>query len=154
MRQDAFGTMRLRQLPAGIEALRLAARNEGFRFVERLVAEWHAGINRFDQPGEVLLGATHADALVAICGLNRDPYAADPGIARLRHLYVLPRFRRQDIATGLVSQVLRQAEDVFQTIRLRTETREAARFYERHSFIAVEGDDASHVKPLSPLLGG
>jgi GNAT superfamily N-acetyltransferase len=150
VKHDAIRIMRLYQLPTGIEALRLDARNEGFRFVDRLASEWHTGINRFDQMGEMLLGAVLVGELVAICGLNRDPYAADPGVARLRHLYVLPRARRQGIATGLVTQVLMQAEEVFQAVRLRTETREAASFYEGHGFIAVKEERASHIKVLSP----
>jgi hypothetical protein len=57
-------------LHPSLEALRVAASDEGFRFVNRLVAEWHSGTNRFDQPGELLVGAFQADNLLAVCGLE------------------------------------------------------------------------------------
>lgn len=65
----------LRDLPYGLDGLRTEAAGEGFRFVEELVAEWHEGTNRFAKPGEVFLGAFRAADLIAVGGLNRDPYA-------------------------------------------------------------------------------
>ena len=61
---------------------------EGFRFLPRLMDEWSSGANRFDQPGEAFFIVTDGGPIVAVCGLNIDPYQTDPGVARLRHLYV------------------------------------------------------------------
>ena len=68
--------------------------SHGLRFVRRLVDEWTSGTNRFDRPGESLFVARIAGEAVGVCGLNADPYAAAPGIARVRHLYVLSAHRR------------------------------------------------------------
>jgi GNAT superfamily N-acetyltransferase len=140
----------LRELPPGIEALCAEAAGEGFRFMRRLVAEWRDGTNRFDRAGEVLLGAFDGGALVGLCGLNRDPYAAEEGIGRLRHLYVLPSLRRRGVASSLVGHLLGQAGRAFHTLRLRTDTPEAAAFYARHGFLPVRSADASHSRALEP----
>lgn len=42
-------------LPDGIEGLARSARNEGFRFMDRLINEYRSGSNTFSNPGEVLL---------------------------------------------------------------------------------------------------
>ncbi|WP_162530621.1 GNAT family N-acetyltransferase [Rhodovastum atsumiense] len=135
------------ELPDGIEALRAQAAAEGFRFIDRLVTEWHAGTNRFDRAGEGLLGAWEATGLVGVCGLNRDPYTDDAGVGRLRHLYVLASARRHGVAAALLAEILRYTEGTFHTVRLRT-TPQAAGFYIRHGFVAVTGDAASHVRRL------
>ena len=55
------------------------ARASGHVFLDRLIADWHSGANRFDKPGECLLGLFDGDRLVAIGGLNRDPYLRASG---------------------------------------------------------------------------
>ncbi len=55
------------------------ARASGHVFLDRLIADWHSGANRFDKPGECLLGLFDGDRLVAIGGLNRDPYTRAGG---------------------------------------------------------------------------
>ena len=92
--------MRLEELPLGIEALRAEAARDGFRFIEKLMNEWQSGANRFDAPGEVLIGAFQNESLVAVCGLNIDPYAGDSAVGRLRHLYVLKSARRQRLGSA------------------------------------------------------
>lgn len=44
-------------LPAQILVLEKEAIGEGFRFITRLIDEWHSGANRFDAPGECLIAA-------------------------------------------------------------------------------------------------
>ncbi|MXP64401.1 GNAT family N-acetyltransferase [Roseomonas sp. M0104] len=146
---DAWQIRPLAELPVGIEALRAEAVAEGFRFMDRLVMDWHAGTNRFDGAGEVLLGAFDGDTLLAVGGLNRDPYASEEGVGRLRHLYVARAVRRRGIASLLVAQLLRRAQDTFRIVRLRTETGEAARFYARQGFARAKGEAASHVLVLA-----
>lgn len=140
----------LNELPAGLEALCAEAARDGFHFMDRLMAEWRMGTNRFDQPGEVLLGAFECNGLIGTCGLNRDPYALQGRIGRLRHLYIRRSARRRGVASRLVARILDQAEGVFDTIRLRTDTAEAAAFYVRHGFVRAEAADASHIKLLRP----
>ena len=135
----------LLDLPPDIDELRVEASAEGFRFVGKLVAEWNAGQNRFAEPGEVLLGAFQASRLVAVGGLNRDPYADRLEIGRLRHLYVERAARRSGVGSALVGQLLDRAKGVFQSVRLRTTTQEAADFYVRLGFRPVRDEAATHV---------
>ena len=140
----------LAHLHPGLDVLRTEAEDEGFRFMGRLVAEWRSGVNRFDGPGEVLLGAFRGAELLAVCGLNRDPYAAGEGVGRLRHLYVRVAERRRGLASALVRAALERAGSAFHSVRLRTGTPEAASFYATLGFVAVEAEGASHVKRLRP----
>jgi GNAT superfamily N-acetyltransferase len=139
---------RLTTLPPGWDALRDQAEAEGFRFLTRLEAEWRDGANRFDRPGELLLGALDEGAAIALCGLNQDPYAGQASIGRLRHLYVAPAWRRQGIATLLLQAVVAAARPTFQSLRLRTGTEAAAHFYRHHGFLPVEDASATHILTL------
>jgi GNAT superfamily N-acetyltransferase len=132
----------------GMETLRVAAETEGFRFLTRLVAEWNDGANRFDRPGELLVGAVRSERLLAVCGLNRDPFADRHDIGRLRHLYVHPSARRTGAGSALVGHLLGQAGGAFRVVRLRTTTAEAAAFYLRHGFVAVAEPDATHARAM------
>jgi GNAT superfamily N-acetyltransferase len=138
----------LLDLPAGIEALRTEAAAECFGFVEKLIGEWCCGTNRFAQPGEVFLGAFRAGELVAVGGLNRDPYADQDGIGRLRHVYVRQSDRRCGVGAAVVRQLLTRADGVFHLVRLRTATPEAGEFYVSMGFRPVQDEAASHVMSL------
>jgi hypothetical protein len=61
-------------LPPHIAALEREAVAEGFRFLTRLVSEWHSGANRFDAPGECLMAAYLDQQLAGIGGLSVDPF--------------------------------------------------------------------------------
>ena len=126
--------------------LRDEAGRSGFGFVERLVVDGHQGVNRFDGPGACLLGAFAGETLVGIGGLNRDPYAADSGTGRLRHLYVLEAWRGRGVGSALVDRLLAAAQGRFTRVRLRTE--QAADFYVGHGFGPSAEADATHVRTV------
>jgi ribosomal protein S18 acetylase RimI-like enzyme len=107
---------------------------EGFRFLERLDVEWRSGANRFDKPGEALFLAKSGTRTVGICGLNVDPYAGDPQIGRVRHLYVAASHRRQGIGRALVNHVINEATSSFNRLTLRTSSESAAAFYRTLGF--------------------
>jgi GNAT superfamily N-acetyltransferase len=123
---------------------------EGFHFLARLRQEFDDGANRFDAPGEALLGCYHGAELVAVGGLNRDPYSPEPRVGRLRHLYVSPPFRRRRVGRMLVDALVAEARPHFGVLLLRTDTPAAARFYETLGFAAVALPYATH----RMLLGG
>ena len=76
---------RLTDLPAaGFIVLVAESEQAGLGFLRRLADEWTGGVNRFDRLGEALFGARIGRELVAVGGLNVDPYAKDPTIARVR----------------------------------------------------------------------
>ena len=141
----------LTTLGAASEPLRLDGERRGVDFVRRLFADWTSGTNRFDQPGERLLGAWHGAHLVGVGGLNRDPYAADDGIGRLRHVYVLAAHRRLGIGAVLVRALLRGAEGHFRVVRLRAASAEAAAFYRRLGFQENAEPNTTHLIPVTPL---
>jgi ribosomal protein S18 acetylase RimI-like enzyme len=111
----------------------------GLSFVRRLADEWISGANRFDRPGETLFATREAAGIVAIGGLNVDPYAADPRIGRVRHLYVLTSHRRRGLGVRLVTEIIEAARGHFHTLRLSTSNPEAARLYERLGFGRRDG---------------
>ncbi|WJV26842.1 MULTISPECIES: GNAT family N-acetyltransferase [Pseudomonas] len=145
------GELAIRQisvLAPEILELEAEAVAEGFRFLTRLVADWKSGANRFDQPGECLLGAFRDGQLIAIGGLSYDPYTG-PGIGRLRRVYVARAARGQSVGKALVQQLLAYAAQRFRVVRLSTDTPEGAAFYLRCGFQPIEDDFATHVKSLA-----
>lgn len=108
--------------------------SQGFRFVERLIREFHSGLNCFDKSGEVLLTASVQGIVVGICGLNRDPYFNDPKVGRLRHLYVQSVWRRRGVGRLLVTQIIHEANQHYQLLTLRTDTVAADEFYQQLGF--------------------
>ena len=122
----------------------LEAAEEGHRMLERLVREWRDGVNRFDRPGELLIGAFVRDRVVAIGGLNQEPYEPAAGLGRLRHLYVLRAYRRQGVGTALVRLLLSHADGSFSAVRLRTHTEQADVFYRQVGFRPTTKSTATH----------
>ena len=121
----------------------------GLRFVRRLAEEWATGRNRFDRPGEALFGALTGGHLVGVCGLNVDPYAAEPRVGRVRHLYVLTAHRRLGVGRQLVVTVVAAAHGPFAMLRLSTANPEAARLYEALGFRRHPADaHCTHVMEL------
>jgi len=133
------------------EIVEEAAQN-GFQFIGRLKADWRSGANRFSGDGEAFFGVYDGDQLVAVGGLNRQ--TADCG--RVRRVYVLKARRRGGIGAQLIRHLLEFAAQHYQSVRLRTDTEAAARFYSALGFVRAErGGDADHqfefYKPLSPM---
>ena len=94
-------------LPNGIDALRTEALAEGYRFVERLVADWMSRKIRFDREGEALFAARVNDVLAGIGGLTIEPVV--PSALRMRRFYVRPAFRRIGVGRQLASALLARA---------------------------------------------
>jgi len=117
---------------------------ENFRFVRRLAEEWASGQNRFDKPGEILLGAYLAKSLIGVCGVNQDPYVNQAGVGRLRHLYVDPVLRLNGVGSALVLGCLRNVVGSFHKIRLRTPDGKAHALYKLLGFNEINLSTASH----------
>jgi len=136
-------------LPDGVSELALAARKEGYRFVDRLIAEFEDGTNTFSQSGEALFEARMDDALVGVGGLNRDPYIDNPDVGRVRRLYVHPDFRREGVATLLMDAIELAAQHYFSELRLLTDTSGGASFYSRLGYAPVTNEKkVSHSKRM------
>jgi GNAT superfamily N-acetyltransferase len=123
-------------------ALATEAEATGFHGLSRLLSEWQAGRNRFDQPGEALFIATDNGRVVGVCGLNRDPYLGDPTVGRIRHLYVAVGYRRKRIGSRLVGGIVGAARGHFARLRLRTDNPDADAFHLCLGFLPVTGEPA------------
>lgn len=144
---------RVAMLPDGIECLALSARNEGFRFLDRLLKDYRSGANTFAKPGEVLCAIREGGRLVGIGGLNIDPFDGSGRTGRLRRLYVDPAFRGRGVGRALVCALEAVAVQHFCTLRLFTDDSDASRFYQSLGYTAVSSDaKASHQKIFTVRL--
>jgi len=122
---------------------------EGYRNISRLADDYKEGRNRFNQPGEALFGAWIGDKLAGVCGLNIDPFASEPGVGRVRRMYVLPEYRRQGIGAKLMDAVIERAETHFHLLVLNTGDAGASTFYQSLGFAGTATiPRATHVRML------
>ena len=131
--------------PGSLDALLAESEQAGSSIVRRLVDEWASGANRFDRAGEALFAVRIEGRLVGVCGLNVDPYSAEPRLGRVRHLYVLSPYRRRGIGRQLVAEVIAASRGRFDHLRLSTGNPVAARFYERLGFRSAAAAHCTHV---------
>ena len=87
----------------GYSALKAESIALNFNMLRRLEESWQRGENRFNAPGEKLLGAFLNGKLVGVCGLNRDPCSQQPRAGRIRHLYVSEKCRGLGIGKQLLT---------------------------------------------------
>lgn len=131
-------------------ALAADAEADGCGMVSRLIREWRDGGNRFDRPGERAYVARLGGRVCGVCGLNRDPFANDPSVGRVRRLYVAVADRRRGVGTAIVQRLMEDARGTFHSIRLRTHDLAASAFYEAVGFQRVAGDaECTHRRELS-----
>ena len=148
-RKHMIAVVRITDLePDPLNELRAQSSHEGFRFVERLCEEWATGANRVNAPGEALFVAVANGQVVGICGLNRDPYACEPSIGRVRRLYVAPAQRRHGVGRALLEAVVTHARRHFSLLRVRSEA--VSEFYTTQGFRRVASDEeVTHVLGFS-----
>lgn len=130
-----------------LEKIAIEAREQGYAFIDRLIDEAKSGQNSFNQNGESFHGAFFDGALVGCGGINCDPYT-DQEVGRLRHVYVLKRYRRTGKARELVRHLLKQSNATFRVVRLRTSDQNADKFYEALGFSRTVEKDATHIIEL------
>ncbi|MFD1173287.1 GNAT family N-acetyltransferase [Oceanobacillus picturae] len=113
-----------------LDGLVQQSKEEGFHFVERLVNDYSNGSNTFKQSGEGLFGVCNEEGgLVAIGGLNRDPFSNEQYIGRLRRFYVSKEYRRNGIGRLLVQRIIDEATRYYKILVLHTDTEQADKFY-------------------------
>jgi GNAT superfamily N-acetyltransferase len=117
------------------------SRRSGFRMLARFEEGWSSGTNRFDRPGEMMLGAFAEAKLIGAGGRSIDPYDGDPRVGRLRHVYVAQNSRGLGIGHMLIAQMLADAGNHFTQIRVRAPV-DAFGFYEHLGFARVVGREA------------
>ena len=113
---------------------------EGHRMLLRFAENWRMGTNRFDHPGEIILGLWDDQALVGICGRNIDPYDVHPRAGRVRHLYVGQSVRRRGAGRHFIAAILDRAATHFDYLNTNAPDTAFA-FYERLGFARLVGAD-------------
>jgi GNAT superfamily N-acetyltransferase len=111
-----------------------ASAAEGYTFVQRLWDEYQSGENTFADGGAELLGAYENDQLIAVGGVHPDPYLGLSTVGRIRHVYVLPGYRRSGIGKQLVRTLIADTSKHFMTFTLRTTTEHGRAFYSALGF--------------------
>lgn len=129
-----------------LEGLVEESESEGFRFLRRLLDDWNSGENRFSQPGEALFVADCVGQIVAVGGLNIDPYADDPTVGRVRRFYVSANFRHKKIGKRLIEEIICLARKHFTVLRLYTNSQVASQFYVAVGFVEYnKPPDCTHI---------
>ena len=119
------------------------ANADGQTMVSRLIREWRDGRNRFSAAGERAYVAKRGGRVCGVCGLNRDPYAGDDSVGRVRRLYVSARERRLGIGRALIDRLMADAGGVYSWIHLRAHEHAATVFYEANGFERI-ADNADY----------
>lgn len=111
------------------------SKEEGFRFVERLVNDYQNGVNIFGSFGEALFGVFNQKGeLIAVGGLNKDPFSKKQSIGRLRRFYVSKEYRRNGIGNLLLKTIIDEAKKYYKLLVLHTDTKQADNFYVSFGF--------------------
>jgi predicted acetyltransferase len=112
------------------------SKEEGFLIGERLVYDYKNGTNTFNNFGEALFGVFNNNGeIVAIGGLNRDPFSNNPYIARVRRFYVINEYRRNGIGSLLLKNIINEEKKYYKILVLRTYTSQGDDFYTSYGFL-------------------
>jgi GNAT superfamily N-acetyltransferase len=120
----------------GFAALRTESLAQNINMLRRLAENWQNGVNRFNAPGEKLLGAFKYGHLVGVCGLNLDPFSQLPRAGHIRHLYIGEHHRRQGIGHQLLVSVITHSSTSFDFLNTHAPST-AWSFYENLGFRPV-----------------
>lgn len=123
----------------GFAALRAESQTQNLNMLYRLAESWQNGENRFNAPGEKLLGAFAHGLLVGVCGLNIDPFSQQPRAGRIRHLYIGERHRQQGIGHQLLVSVITHSSASFDFLNAHAPSA-AWSFYENLGFRPVHDE--------------
>ncbi|CAM4032230.1 GNAT family N-acetyltransferase [Mesobacillus thioparans] len=113
-----------------LDDLLAESKEEGFRFLERLINDYKNGSNTFSHAGEGLFCAFSEDGtLMAIGGLNQDTFSNEREVGRLRRFYVRQEYRRHGIGSLLVKRIMDEANNHYKVLVLHTDTEQGDLFY-------------------------
>jgi GNAT superfamily N-acetyltransferase len=118
--------------------------------INRLVSDYHAGENRFDNKGEKLIGYSVENKIVGVCGLNVEPTNGKYG--RLRRLYVLPEYRNCGIGTSLVKYLVEYARTNFEGVTVNIGELHVDKFYQSIGFESISHPSFTHLLVFPPTL--
>lgn len=114
------------------------SKEEGFKFLKKLINEYENELNTFNKSGECLYGIFQGEKLIGIGGLNADPYTENNKIGRLRRFYIAKDYRRIGLGKLLLNKLLSHAEKYFKVVVLHTDTKQGDVFYTANGFVKRE----------------
>lgn len=117
---------------------------QGVFFLRRLMDDWVGGARRFDSPGEGLFVVIRGSRPVAVCALERERLFSAESTGCLRCLYVSIGCRRAGTGRFLANQVIEQATESFDTLKVNASTKGLAAFFESMGFEPTEKPNATH----------
>jgi len=115
-----------------VEELRKESKKEGYNHIEKLINDFKSGVNKFSKPGEALIVYERNNKIVGICGLNVD--SIDPERGRIRRLYVLPQYRKQEIGKKLVKELIDYSAKNFKSVSTNIGRLDISGFYKKLGF--------------------
>lgn len=125
------------------------SKEEGFKFLKKLINEYENELNTFNKSGECLYGIFQGEKLIGIGGLNADPYTENNKIGRLRRFYIAKDYRRIGLGKLLLNKLLSHAKKYFKVVVLHTDTKQGDVFYTANGFVKREVyKGSSHYKIL------
>lgn len=147
-KQGNMDVQKVNKLPPDVHYLLEESLKDGFNFVRRLIDDYESGTNRFNKSGEALFTLTENGKCIGIGGINIDPGASDNEIGRIRRVYIMKSFRGEGAGRILIAALEDWAAEQFSELRLYTDTKEAAAFYDRLGYKRSIHKGASHFKLL------
>ena len=140
--------LRVTDLPA-LRDLAAIATAEGYRFVARFLTDLQVSSSSSERFAG-FLGVLDQGRLVALGGVTADPYRPASNVGRVRHVFVHPTRRGEGIGTQLIAALETRALGAgLGLLRLRTDTIQAAEFYEHRGYSPVADDSATHERSLT-----
>lgn len=133
-----------------LEMLVNASLDEEYNFLKKLQVGINNRTNPFEGDNELLLCVKNSDGeVIAVGGIQVDPYEQDSRIGRLRHLYVHPDYRRHKFGKNILESLLVFAKNHFDEVRPKTPYEGydniASKFYEANGFKRCYLEKYSHV---------
>lgn len=148
MNSPSIVVERIYGLPSGFSQLLSDSLEQNFGALEALFQNFESGKNTFNRRGEALFAAFIGNTVVGIGGLNVDPYANDPKIGRIRHLYVLIDYHKGGVGRALVSAIEQCALEHFDSLQLFTNSPDADAFYRSLGYQLGGEGKSSHFKDI------
>ncbi|MES2225161.1 MAG: GNAT family N-acetyltransferase [Patescibacteria group bacterium] len=118
---------------------------DGDKFIQKTIDEWKSGANTFSKEGEKFWAIVIDDEYIACGGLNRDPYTEDGTVGRVRHVYVLKKYRGQGYSKIILNLIIGRAREYFSSLRLSTYNSIAASLYQSLGFEKVDEHKANYI---------
>ena len=129
----------------GLQEMAEESTANGQSSIQKTVDEWKSEVNKFSKPGEILYGIVVDGIIVAMGGLNQDPYINDANVGRVRHVYVLKKYRGFGLSRIILNLIINLARENFKTLRLSTMNPVAASLYESMGFEKIDEFKATHI---------